>query len=122
MNIGIYNFKTLKLSEINKIIFETDLNIDEVFIYTENTTKERIEQRKGLEKIIEDYKKGAIDVIVFEKSSSLGTSDFTKSLVIKEFMKNKCRYYCVYNRNRKKQRISFVYDKAEEEFLNKRKW
>ena len=57
MNIGIYNFKTLKLSEINKIIFETDLNIDEVYIYSENTAKERIEHRKGLEKIINDYKK-----------------------------------------------------------------
>ena len=121
MNIGIYNFKTLKLSEINKIIFETDLNVDEVYIYTENTSKERIEHRKGLEKIINDYKNGIIDIIVFEKSSSLGSCDFIKAQVIREFIKNECRYYCVYNRNRKKQRISFVYDKAEEEFLNKRK-
>lgn len=71
MNIGLYSFERLeikKLEEISNkiktIYWGENVNI---YIYSENTVKQRIKERQALYQMIEDYEKGKIEVIIFEK-------------------------------------------------------
>lgn len=90
MNIGLYSFERLeikKLEEISNkiktIYWGENVNI---YIYSENTVKQRIKERQALQQMIEDYEKGKIEVIVFEDSQALGSDLFTRSKILKTLL------------------------------------
>lgn len=108
MNIGIYNFKTMKLNKIIRMVKLLNFNTEDVFIYSENKNKEQIKHRKGLINIIDDYKSGIIDIIVFDSFKSLGTNDYINCEVLKVLLDNNCRFFCVYDKDFNYRNKSFI--------------
>ena len=101
MNVGLYSFERLEVKKLegisNKIknyYFGAKVNI---YIYSENTVKQRLKERQALYQMIEDYEKGKIEVIVFENNEALGSDSYTRSEIIKLLQKKDIRFIIVEN-------------------------
>ncbi len=96
MNIGLYSFERLeikKLEEISNkiktIYWGENVNI---YIYSENTVKQRIKERQALYQMIEDYEKGKIEVIIFENNQAFGSDLYTRSEILKMLLKKNIKF------------------------------
>ena len=101
MNIGLYSFERLEIkklegisNKIKTIYWGENVNI---YIYSENTVKQRIKERQALYQMIEDYEKGKIEVIIFENNEALGSDSYTRSEIIKLLQKKDIRFTIVEN-------------------------
>ena len=91
MNIALYSFNRLEVDlvdNLSKKIKSTFKNIDKIYLYTENTLKERLSQRTGLNELLNDYKKEKIDMIVFQSITAIGTDDYIQSLILNKLDRN----------------------------------
>lgn len=95
MNIGLYSFNTIEVKQVEKLkndIIQGFLCVDNIYLYSENTTKQRIQCRQAFRKIIEDYKNKKIDWIVFEDYNTMSQDYYTRGLMLKELLENKCNF------------------------------
>lgn len=95
MNIGLYSFDTIEFNKLKNIIQKMPFQFDNLYLYTENSDKERIRKRDGFNRIIEDYKSKKIDKIVFEDGLSLGSSQYIRSQIFKRLLYSNCEYHCI---------------------------
>lgn len=98
MNIALYSFNRLEVDlvdNLSKKIKSTLKNIDKIYLYTENTLKERLSQRTGLNELLNDYKKEKIDMIVFQSITAIGTDDYIQSLILNKLMKSNIHFYLI---------------------------
>lgn len=95
MNVGLYSFKTIELIQTSSLIklINNMFNADNIFLYSENTAKEKMSQRFGFNKLLEDYKLKEIDIIVFEDMKSLGNDSYVKSRIYKTLLSLDCEFY-----------------------------
>src|SRR5574344_1606733 len=87
MNFGLYSFKTLELNKIKELerkIMDNFPNANKICIYSENTNKQRLCKRDGLEKMLTDYTQKKIDFIAFENIEALGTELYIATEVIEK--------------------------------------
>ncbi len=97
MNVGLYSLKNMTAMEIGKLsrIIQKIFPINDIYVYSENTPKQRISRREGLKKIIQDYNKEKVDLIVFEKLSSLGSDACIKGEALELLMKEKVKFFVI---------------------------
>jgi len=88
MNIGLYSFQNPELIETSKLIKELKnmFIIDNIYMYSENTNKERIEYRDGLKRLIEDYRNKKIDIIAFKDLNSLGSNRYIRGKILQTLL------------------------------------
>lgn len=90
MNIGLYSFKMFEAQMVEianiKIKYKL-LKVSNVYLYSENTTKQRINKRDGFYKMLQDYLQGKIDIIVFENMQSLGSDIYIRGELLKLLLK-----------------------------------
>lgn len=91
MNVGIYSFQTMELIQINKLIKKINerLKIDKIYLYSENTHKERYCKREGFKKMLEDYQNKKIDIIAVESLESFGKDGNVKLQILKELQERR---------------------------------
>lgn len=96
MNIGLYSFERLEIkklegisNKIKTIYWGENVNI---YIYSENTVKQRIKERQALYQMIEDYEKGKIEVIIFENNQAFGSDLYTRSEILKMLLKKNIKF------------------------------
>lgn len=95
MNVGLYSFETFEFSKVEnlkKLIYEIMGRKCEIYIYSENTRKERLSKRDGLRKMLEDYRESKINIIFFEDRKALGSDDYTTYRVLKILSDEKVNY------------------------------
>lgn len=95
MNVGLYSFKTFEFSKIEylkKIIYQIMGRKCGIYIYSENTRKERLSKRDGLRKMLEDYRESKINIIFFEDREALGSDEYTSYRVLKILSDEKVNY------------------------------
>lgn len=95
MNIGLYSFNTMEAKQVEKLsndIIQGFIWVDNIYLYSENTTKQRIQCRQAFKKIIEDHKKQKIDWIVFEDFNTMSQDYYTRGLMLKELLNNNCNF------------------------------
>jgi len=95
MNVGLYSFETFELSKVEnlkKLIYEIMGRKCGIYIYSENTRKERLSKRDGLRKMLEDYRNSKIDIIFFENRKSLGSDEYTSYRVLKILSDENVKY------------------------------
>lgn len=95
MNVGLYSFETFevcKIENLKKFIYEIMGRKCGIYIYSENTRKERLSKRDGLRKMLEDYRNSKIDIIFFEDRKALGSDDYTSFRVLKVLSDEKVNY------------------------------
>ena len=63
-----------------------------IYIYSENTRKERLSKRDGLRKMLEDYRNLKIKIIFFEDRKALGMDEYTTYRVLKILSDEKVNY------------------------------
>lgn len=96
MDVAFYSFKRIEVGQVHKIglkIKEENPFTDKIYIYTENTNKQRISCRQGFRQMVEDYKKSKFDVIIFESFKSMSEDEYTRGLMLKELMKQNIKFY-----------------------------
>lgn len=88
MNVGLYSLNTMELKEISNIITDTrfTLGVKKIFLYSENTKKEKMSKRFVFRKMLEDYEKGKIELIVFKNLKSIGKDKYIRSQILKELL------------------------------------
>lgn len=97
MNVGVYSFKRVELREATECVRQI-INpglVDNIFIYSENTNKERMSQREAFKKVLDDYEKRKIELIVFKDLDSIGQSTYVRALIFRELINRKCKYCSV---------------------------
>lgn len=94
MNVGFYSFYRLEFSQIYilNIKIKDKLPANNIYIYSENTTKQRINKREALNKIIDDYNQKIIDCIVFENLKALGSDFYMRSKILKILIENNINF------------------------------
>lgn len=94
MNVGFYSFYRLEFSQIYilNIKIKDKLPANNIYIYSENTTKQRINKREALNKIIDDYNQKIIDCIVFENLKELGSDFYMRSKILKILIENNINF------------------------------
>lgn len=95
MNVGLYSFETFEVSKVEKLkklIYEIMGRKCGIYIYSENTRKERLSKRDGLRKMLEDYSNSKIKIIFFEDRKALGSDDYTSFSVLKVLSDEKVNY------------------------------
>lgn len=95
MKVGLYSFKTMEFSKIENLrnhIFRMFGRKCEIYIYSENTRKEKLAKRDGLRKILEDYRNSKIDMIVFENREALGTDEYNSYRILKILSDEKVKF------------------------------
>lgn len=98
MNIALYSFNRLEVNlveNLSKEIKSKFKNIDKIYLYTENTLKERLSQRTALNELLNDYKKEKIDMIVFQSITAIGTDDYIQSVILNKLMKSNIHFYFI---------------------------
>lgn len=96
MNVALYSFKRLEANlvvTLNNKIREKFKSVDKIYIYTENTLKERMSQRLALKELLKDYENKKINIIVFESIEAIGTDDYIQSVILNKLMKNNIDFY-----------------------------
>lgn len=87
MNIGLYSFQRLEIKKLegisNKIKTSYWGENVKIYIYSENTVKQRIEDRQALHQMIEDYENGKIELIVFEDNQAMGSDLYIRSKILR---------------------------------------
>lgn len=86
MKVGLYSFERMELAQINKLLKKINerLRVDKIYLYSENTCKERYSQREGFKKMLEDYQNKKIDIIAVENLNSFGKDGNVKLQILKE--------------------------------------
>lgn len=94
MNVGFYSFYRLEFSQIYilNIKIKDKLPANNIYIYSENTEKQRINKREALNKIIDDYNQKIIDCIVFENLKALGNDFYMRSKILKILIENNINF------------------------------
>ena len=94
MNVGFYSFYRLEFSQIYilNIKIKDKLPANNIYIYSENTGKQRINKREALNKIIDDYNQKIIDCIVFENIKALGSDFYMRSKILKILIENNINF------------------------------
>lgn len=95
MNVGLYSFETLELNKaenLKKLIYEMIGHKCKIYIYSENTRKQRLSKRDGLRKMLEDYRESKINIIFFEDRNALGSDEYTSYRVLKILSDEKVNY------------------------------
>ena len=95
MNVGLYSFETFEVSKVENLknyIYKLMRRKCGIYIYSENTRKERLSKRDGLRKMLEDYRNSKIDMIFFEDRKALGNDDYTSFRVLKILSDEKVNY------------------------------
>jgi len=95
MKVGLYSFKTMEFSKIERLknlIHDLMRRKCEIYIYSENTRKERLSKRDGLRKMLEDYRNSKINIIFFEDREALGSDAYTSFQVLKVLSDEKVKY------------------------------
>ena len=97
MNVGLYSLKNMTARKIGKLsrIIQKIFPVNDIYTYSENIPKQRISKREGLKKIIQDYNEGKVDLIVFEKLSSLGSDACIKGKALELLMKEKVKFFII---------------------------
>ncbi len=95
MNVGLYSFKNIELIKTSNFISKLNkfLNLDNIFLYSENTSREKMNQRFGFKKLLEDYDAKIIDIIVFEDTKSLGSDNYIRSQIYKILLSGDYEFY-----------------------------
>lgn len=95
MNVGVYSFENMTDDQIEALsvkIRDRLLVVENIYIYSENTQKQRLSKRDGLKKIIQDYEQKKIAAIVFEGTNSLGADDYIKGKVLEILMEKEIKF------------------------------
>lgn len=97
MNVGIYSFSRLECNQVNilSIKIKDKLLVNNIYLYLENTTKQRISKREALYRIIKDYEQGIIDAIVFEDFKSLGSDLYIRGKILKLLLENNISFFFI---------------------------
>lgn len=94
MNVGLYSLKTMELKE-NSILI-TDIRfipgVEQIFLYSENTEKEKRAKRVVFRKMLEDYKKRKIELIVFKNLAAIGKDKYERCQILKELLLNDYKF------------------------------
>lgn len=95
MNIGLYSFKNMELIKTSNFISKLNkfFNLDNIFLYSENTSREKMNQRFGFKKLLEDYDAKIINIIVFEDIKSLGSDNYVRSQIYKILLSGNYEFY-----------------------------
>ena len=95
MNVGLYSFETFEVSKVENLkilIHQLIRRKCGIYIYSENTNKERLSKRDGLRKMLEDYRNSKIDIIFFEDREALGSDEYTSYRILKILSDEKVNY------------------------------
>ena len=97
MNVGIYSFSRLECNQVNilSIKIKDKLLVNNIYLYLENTTKQRISKREALYRIIKDYEQGIIDAIVFEDFKALGSDLYIRGKILKLLLENNISFFFI---------------------------
>ena len=125
MNIGLYSFKNMELIKTSNLIGKLNriFYLDDILLYSENTSREKMSQRFGFKKLLEDYDSNVIDIIVFEDIKSLGSDNYIRSQIYKALLSGNYEFYLL-NQNlsssKRQDRIFLKYIIDHEETLKNR--
>lgn len=96
MNIGLYSFQRLEMKKLENLNNEIKVKClgfkTNIYIYSENTVKQRIKERQALHQMIQDYESGKIEVIYFENRDALGSDLYTRSEILKMLLKKNINF------------------------------
>jgi len=98
MNVGLYSFVTMDVKTVQKLSEEIThrlINVDDIFIYSENTNKERMSKRDGFKNMLQDYAKGKINVVVFQNLQTLGKDDIVRGELLQDLMGNRVKFFFI---------------------------
>lgn len=98
MNIGLYSFKTMNVNEINKLsekLNDKFIYTKNIYIYSENTSKQKLSKRIGLEKIIKDYEKKKISLIAVKSINSFGSDAYINSEILMMLKEKEISFFII---------------------------
>lgn len=98
MNIGLYSFKTMNVNEINKLsekLNDKFIYTKNIYIYSENTSKQKLSKRIGLEKIIKDYEKKKISLIAVKSINSFGSDLYINSEILMMLKEKEISFFII---------------------------
>lgn len=92
MNVGVYSFKIMKFKELEFLNknFMFMIGLEDIYLYSENNTKENA----TFKKMLNDYKNKKIKLIIIEKLDLLGNSRHEIAKKLKELFENDYSFYC----------------------------
>lgn len=97
MNIAIYSFKRIELREINQCVRKLGYieYLSNVYIYSENTKKERMSERQAFKDLLDDYEEKNIELVILKDLESVGQSNYIRALIFRELINRKCKFCCI---------------------------